>query len=181
LTSNLSQYNDILAIQQNLHLLKYEHWRQYELFTWQWWTILGMLIIPWIVWWRLVDKSRTATILCYGLYLMIVVSALDLLGVGLQLWAYPITLIPTIPIAIPLNCGMMPVAHMLIYQYLPRWKSFLIAEIIVSALGAFVAEPLVEKVGIYLALHWHHIWSFPIYMMKAVIGKLLIECLVSRR
>jgi len=181
MTKSSLQYAEILKVRSHLHELQYEHWRQHELYTWQWWTFVGMLIIPWIIWWRLVDKTRTAIILCYGLYLMCVVTAMDSLGAGLELWAYPITLIPVIPVAIALNCGMIPVAHMLIYQYFPSWKSFLVAELIISILGAFVAEHLAERVGIYLVLHWYHTWSFPIYMMKAVVGKWLIESIVYYR
>lgn len=181
MTNNSLPYIEILDIQRHLHELQYEHWLRYELFTWQWWMLLGMLTLPWFLWWRFADKTRTAIILSYGLYLVLVVTAMDWIGAVLQWWIYPIKLTPILPFTIPLDWGMVPVTHMLIYQYFPRWKSFLVAETIVAALGAFVAESLGEWAGIYLALHWYHHWSFPVYIMKAVIGKWLIERIVYCR
>lgn len=105
---------------------------------------------------------------------------MDSLGQIFQLWLYPITLIPLFPFTAGIDWGILPVIHMLIYQYNPKWKSFLITETIVAAMLAFVGEPIAEWIGIYAVLHWYHHWSFPIYFMKAVIGKWLIESLVYR-
>ncbi len=174
-------YTDIIEAKNHFHDLQYAHWLQYELFTYQWWTLLGVLVIPWLIWWRLVDKSRTSTILSYGFYVMFVVIAMDAIGIVHQLWIYPIKLIPIIPHIVPIDWSMFPVLYMLIYQYFPRWKEFLIAESIFAALISFVGEPLGEWIGIYFVLHWHHIWSFPIYVMIAGIGKWMIESIVWHR
>jgi hypothetical protein len=105
---------------------------------------------------------------------------MDVIGTTLSRWIYPVKLLPMIPYAFPLDWSMLPVLHMLIYQYFPRWKPFLIAELVAGGLLAFVGEPLAEWMGIYSVLHWQHIWSFPLYVMKAVVGKLLIESIVYR-
>ena len=181
MTDNSQHYNELLATHRHLHEMQYEHWLRYELFTYQWWTLLAMLIIPWIIWWRLADRTRTGIILTYGLYIIFVVIAMDALGEAFQLWFYPIKLIPIIPHIIPIDWSILPVLHMLIYQYFPRWKAFIIVEILAAAVLAFVCEPFTEWFGIYLALHWYHVWSFPIYLLKAVIGKWLIERIVYCR
>lgn len=178
---NLAQYTEILEMQKHLHELQYEHWIRHELFTWQWWALFAVLIIPWFIWWRLVDKTRTGIILAYGIYIMFIVTAMDATGSALQFWFYPIKLLPIVPDTIGIDWGLLTVAHMLIYQYFPRWKSFIIAEAIAAAFLAFVGEPFAERIGVYLALNWYHHWSFPIYVMKAVIGKWLIESIVYHR
>jgi hypothetical protein len=174
-------YTEILDAQRHLHELQYKHWLQYELFTYQWWALLGVLIIPWLIWWRIVDKTRIAIIISYGLYIMFVVIAMDAIGIAHQLWIYPIKLIPIIAHLISIDWSLLPVINMLIYQCFPRWKPFLIAVTSLSALMSFVGEPLGEWVGIYFVLHWYHICSFPIYVMIAVSGKWLIEQLLYRR
>lgn len=174
------QYDEILAVQSHLHELQYAHFLQYELFTYQWWTLLGVLIMPWLIWWKLVDKRRTGIILAYGIYIMFVVTAMDAIGSALQLWIYPIKLLPVIPDSVGLDWGLLAVTDMLIYQYFQRWKSFVMAEVVAAAFLAFVGKPLGELWKIYFVLHWYHTWSFPIYIMKAVIGKWLIESLVYR-
>jgi len=178
---NSLNYAEILEAQKHLHELEYQHWLQYELFADQWWALVGVLVIPWFIWWKLVDETRTRIILAYGLYILFVVTAMDWLGVTMQLWIYPIKLLPIVPSILTLDWALLPVIHMLIYQYFPRWQSFLIAETICSVLLAFVGEPFAEWFGIYFVLHWYHIWSFPIYLLKTIFGKWLIENLVFRR
>ena len=175
---NAVQYNEMLTIQNHLHELQYDYWLKNELFTPQWWALVGVWLIPWFIWWRLVDKTRTALILAYGSYIMCAVTVMDTIGSSLHFWIYPIKIAPIIPVSFGIDWGLLPVAHMLIYQYCPRWKSFIIAESIFAALLAFVGEPFAEWYGIYLVLHWYHIWSLPIYITKAVIGKWLIERIV---
>lgn len=171
---------EILEGKKHIHGLQLEHWLQYEFLTNQWWALLAVLIIPWVIWWRLVDKTKIAIILAYGIYIMFVVTAMDALGCARQFWMYPIQLLPIIPDSIGIDWGLLTVSHMLVYQFFPRWKSFLIAECIFAAALAFIGEPFAEWLGLYRVLHWYHTWSFPIYAMKAVIGKWLIESLVYR-
>ena len=124
------------------------------------------------------DKTKTAVILAYGLYIMFVITAMDAIGSALQFWIYPIKLFPFIPDSIGIDWGILTVIHMLIYQYFPNWKSFIIVESIAAALLAFIGEPFAEWYGIYLVLHWYHTWSFPIYILKTILGKWLIEKLI---
>jgi len=119
--------------------------------------------------------------LAYGIYIMFVVTAMDAIGSAFQFWIYPIKLFPVVPDSVGIDWGFLAVGHMLIYQYFPRWKSFIIVEISFAAFLAFIGEPLAEWCGFYFVLHWYHTWSFPIYVMKAVIGKWLMEKLILRK
>lgn len=181
MTEKLEQYAQILDVQKNYHSLQIQHWLQYQVFTYQWWTLLAMLIVPWIIWWRLVDRAKTGIIFAYGLYILFVITAMDAIGFALQLWTYPIQLLPLVPNSLGIDWGVLTVLHMLVYQYFPKWKSFIVAETITATLLAFVGEPFAEWFGVYLALHWYHHWSFPIYIMKAVVGKWLIETVVYHK
>lgn len=180
MTSDFLIYK-ILEGKKHIHELQLQHWLQYEFLTYQWWALLAALIIPWIIWWRLVDKTRTAIILAYGIYIIFVVTAMDAVGCAIQLWVYPITLLPIVPDSVGIDWGLLTVSHMLIYQYFPRWKSFILAESIFAAALAFLGEPFAEWLNLYRPLNWYHHWSFPIYVMKAVIGKWLIESIVCSR
>lgn len=174
-----SEYTELLNAHQAYHHLEFVHWQQ-QVFSPQWWLLLGLFFVPWLVWWRLADKSRMPIILSYGLIIMLFVIGMDALGIAFHCWMYPIKLLPVIPHEVTIDWSMLPVYHMLIFQYFPRWRSFIIVELIGSALLAFVGEPIAERIGIYYVLNWQHIWSFPIYFLKAVIGKGIIDYLVSR-
>lgn len=175
-----AQLDDIMTLQKQLYDLRYDHWLKHELFTSQWWIFIPMLIIPWIIWWRVVDKTRRGIIFAYGLFLMLEIITMNDLGIGHLLWFYPIKLVPSLHYAVAIDCAFLPVLHMLIYQYFPQWKTFIIAEIISSFLLAFVGEPLAEWSRIYIVLHWYHFYSFPIYVMKAIFGKWLIESIIFK-
>lgn len=179
--SSESLIYEIFEAKKHIHTLQLEHWWRYEFLTSQWWLLLALLIIPWIIWWRLVDKTKTAIILAYGIYIMFVVTALDAAGCAGQFWMYPIQLLPIVPDNIGIDWGLLTVSHMLIYQYFPRWKSFIVAEIIFAAVLAFIGEPIAEWLSLYRALNWYHPLSFPIYVLNAVVGKWLIEGLMYRQ
>jgi len=50
--------DQIAELEKQLVQLKIEHWLKEDLFTPQWWLMLVFLLIPWILWWRYVDKTR---------------------------------------------------------------------------------------------------------------------------
>ena len=81
-------FQQVIDTQNKSILLQFEHWCRFELFSFQFWLLLAMLIIPWIIWVRLADKKRLAEIFIYGLLVMTVVTFLDEFGCQLNLWEY---------------------------------------------------------------------------------------------
>lgn len=49
---------DVYQLQQTLTAMRIQNWLGEDLFSSQWWLLLGILIIPWIIWYRLVDRTR---------------------------------------------------------------------------------------------------------------------------
>jgi hypothetical protein len=58
------------------------------------------------------------------------------------------------------SMAVIPVAFMLIYQYLNGWKSYTLGLILLSAIIAFVMEPFLKWFGIYLPLSWPYTYAF---------------------
>lgn len=158
--------------------LRYEHWIHYEVYTVIWWLLLCLWILPWVVWLAIVDHERIAEIYCYGITIMFITTLLDTIGSVQGLWAYPIKIIPSMPELEPIDWGILPVTYMLIYQFFPRWKEFIIVQIITAILYSFVGEPFLVKIlKVYLILNWKSIYSFPIYLLLAIITRILIKYL----
>lgn len=145
------------------------------LFSIQWWILLATLIIPWVVWWKLVDKRNFKVILLYGLIIMSLINIMDHTGLQLMLWSYEYKLTPLIPILSPVDLSLLPVLYMLMYQYFRKWKSFWIAQIVGAAIFSFVGEPIFVALGIYRMLNWKHYYSYPFYIALAV----LIRCFLA--
>jgi predicted neutral ceramidase superfamily lipid hydrolase len=168
-------FDEILELHKKITEMRIEYWLNHVLFTFQWWLLLLSLIVPWIIWWRIVDRKRIKDILLFGLLIMIVVTILDETGRQLQLWSYPYQIVPFLPHLITVNYGIIAFFHMLVFQRYSNWPSFIIANVIMALIFSFLLEPLTEWLGIYRLDNWKHFYSLPIYVSKAILIKAVVE------
>ena len=179
---NDSQMIDqIIRIKIMYRQLSIEHWVKFEVFTWQWWIGIAVVIIPLLLWWKQVDKRRILEISVYGLLVNIFAIFLDVVGSELVLWNYTIRILPQMPLLFPVDYILLPISYMLIYQRYPAWKQFLLASIIVALALAFVTEPLAVYIKQYQLISWHYIYSFPIYIMISILSKLITNMMLARQ
>lgn len=66
-----------------------QNWLGETFLQWQWWLLIVLLLVPWFIWWRLVDKQKLNVILPFGLLIIIFNSFVDDLGTGSYWWFYP--------------------------------------------------------------------------------------------
>jgi hypothetical protein len=147
--------------------------------TWQWWLLMAILILPWVLWWKLVDRKRFTEICLFGMFVLATASWMDELGTDLLLWYYPYKIIPWYPQLVPTNYTVLPITYMLIYQYTPKWSSYVIAMSVMAALYSWGAEPALEFMGIYRLVDWKFSYSFPLYLLIAVSHRWLLEQIFS--
>lgn len=178
----LDAFNDIIKLQEKLSNLEHQYWQEYVVFSLNWWILLITFILPWFIWWKICDKRQIKELLLYGSFIMIVGSTLDDLGRSLSLWAYPYELVQVVDRLNSVDFSALPICYMIIYQFFPKWRSFVISNLIFSLFSAFILEPFLVWLGIYKTLTWKYIYSFPIYLSIAIIGKLILNKLnkVSR-
>lgn len=171
--------NQIVETQRKLTALRYQRWKGYELLEPQWWLLLVLFVLPWIVWWKLVDRKRLVEIFLYGMLVEAISVTLDVIFGELVFWTYPYKLFPIVPRYVEFDLALMPVSYMLVYQYFPRWKPFILALTALSALFSFVGEPTAVWLGLYQPLIWKFYYSFPIYIIIGVYIKWLVDLTVS--
>lgn len=169
---------ELIELMRILSAKRNEYWLQDVFLTYQWWFLVSITIVPWVIWWKLVDKKRVIEILLYGTLISVYSILLDDIGSHFLLWIYQFQLVPISPRLNPIDLSIMPVTYMLVYQFLKKWKSFLIAQTVLAFGAAFIAEPLFSKMKIYHILNWKLIYSFIIYLLlgignKTVVGKLV--------
>lgn len=143
-------------------------WFDEMLFTWQWWLLLFILVTPWVVWWRLVDRKRIFEILTYGFMVTLLAMSFDAIGVEYDFWEYHYQLIPLLDVLIVFDISVVTVTYMLVYQYMQSWKWFIVAHIVIAGAFAFIAEPALVYLGYYQLLKWKFVYSFPIYFSIAM-------------
>jgi hypothetical protein len=149
------------------HQLQMEHfinWKKHTLWSFDFWVLLSLAIIPWVIWFIARKRGSEARLLLSGSFVLIIASWFDFLGVAYGLWGYKAMLFPTIPSFMPWDISLIPVTTMLWLQYKPRVNPFIKA-ISYSALTAFIGEPLFDWVGLYNPINWNSFYSFPIYTL----------------
>ncbi|NPV90135.1 MAG: hypothetical protein HPY50_05080 [Firmicutes bacterium] len=172
-------FNQIIEMQREITALRFERWREYELLKPQWWLLLILFTVPWIVWWKLVDRKRIVEIFLYGMLVEAISVTLDVIFGELTFWVYPFKLFPIIPRYVEYDLALMPVSFMLVYQYFPRWKTFILAIAALSALLSFVGEPIAVWLGLYQPLAWKFHYSFFVYIAMGVYIKWLVDLTVK--
>lgn len=181
MTKQYPSYEQIREVHKELSEMRLEYWIHHNLFSYQWWLLLIVLIVPWIVWWKYVDKNKIGQILLYGSLLMILVTMLDDFGVESHLWSYPYQLINLLPRLISIDQGIIVIAHMFLYQYFPKWKKFLLANTVMAIIFTFIFEPITVWLGIYKLENWRYIYSLPIYIIKASFIKWLVDEVILKK
>jgi len=154
-----------------------DYWVQNNLFTWQWWFLVVILILPWFLWWKVVDKKRILSILSMGLVVIGTANWMDQVGNELGWWYYPYRILPFVSQFGPVNYSSMPISYMLLYQIYPRWSAFLVAAVITAAVFTWVIEPLFIWLGMYHVVFWKSSYSFLIYILIAISHKGLVDLL----
>ncbi|QDR83462.1 CBO0543 family protein [Sporomusa termitida] len=147
--------------------------------TWRWWVLIILLIVPWFIWYKLVDKKRILEVTLFGVIIMIFTITLDEIGFVLSLWSYPVEVIPILPRLTSIDYTMLPIIFMLVYQYFSTWKSFLRALVVLSTVFSFVAEPIVVYFGFYILIKWLYWYSFPIYIVMGVLSRWIVKTLID--
>ncbi|WP_240374011.1 CBO0543 family protein [Bacillus piscicola] len=145
------------------------------LFTFNWWLLVFIMIFPFLIWLKVVDKSRLLEIMIVGLFAGIIASFLDMVGVSFSLWSYGNQLLQVLPMLSPVNFSLLPCIYMLVYQRIPSWKPYVIILTLLAAFGAFVAEPVFSWLHIYHVITWKYSYSFPIYIAIGIGIKALTE------
>lgn len=176
---NTVNIQDVIEAQRNLFETNYTYWLEHVLFSFNWWFLIIVSIVPWFIWWKFVDKKRLMEIITVGLLSVVIVSLLDLMGSSFVFWTYGFNVVQMILPLITIDLTLLPVLNMFLYQLFPKWRSYTVASIVVALLGAFFAEPLFIWMGIYILHGWKPIYSLPIYIAISIILKLFMKKVIT--
>lgn len=126
-----------------------EYWHQYSSFdTWQFWFMVIIFIVPLIVLYFKLDRSKAFHLGFFGFNIHVWLGYIDRFGVGSGFWEYPYQPVIILPNNVTLDASLIPVIFMMMYQWiLANNKNYYVYMIILSAGLAFIFKPL-------LALHF---------------------------
>jgi len=154
------------------HIEFFDFWKSSILFTWRWWIALGLIVLPWIIWLLVRKKESTDRLLYVGFFVMVIASALDQIGITMNLWYYPVMVFPLMPEFITFDVCVLPVATMICIQYYPKVNPYIKA-VIYAVMSSFMFEPLNVSLGLYETIHWEYYYSFPIMILIYLVANYL--------
>ena len=170
---------EIRLLEDKLYHLELNGWLKNEFLTWEWWILVVFLIVPWVIWAKLVKRDIILEILLFGTIIILTTTLLDVVGAQYSFWDYPIAFLPIIPRAFPFDFSMVTVAYMLLYQYFRTWKSFILAQIVMALTYAFIGEPFCEWIKLVNYLEWGYRYSFIYYIIVGIGTRALLLKLAS--
>ncbi|HLR22461.1 MAG TPA: CBO0543 family protein [Pseudogracilibacillus sp.] len=166
---------DVYEAQKYVFETNYAYWIEHVLFSFNWWLLLIIAIVPWFIWWRYVDKERIIEISLIGLLSMVIVTGLDIIGTSFAFWTYGFKVVQMLTTMSAIDMTLLPVLNMFLYQLFPKWKSYMIASIVLALIGTFIVEPLFAWGDIYILHEWKYIYSFPIYITFTAFLKWFVD------
>lgn len=171
----MNMWTDMIRFAQEASDIKKQFFFEHVLGSYQWWLLLGLAIVPWILWFILVDKQRLRSIVLTGFFSALITITFDGIGGSLAMWAYPYQLVYFSPWLLPVDLCAVPVSIMIFYQYCRTWKSYLVVVILLALFTAFIGEPLFDRMHIAVVIHWKYIYSPFGYFIIAVISRWLAD------
>lgn len=140
--------------------LNYTQWKNKVLFSNQWWVIISIIVISYVIWWILADKKRLSQLLLYGSLVSVGRIVFDIVGTNMVLWSYNVRESPFMPSPFLHNLTISPLAYMLLYQYTSSWRSFLIWNMIITGAYSFIVLPILASLKMLELFNWNYIFAF---------------------
>ena len=168
---------ELLDAEEKYHKILRTYWYENNFLTYKWWFLVVLSVVPAIVWWINVDKTRLIENTAFGLFYGVTAIFLDAIGSNAMVWTYPVRLTPYLnPQLYPYDVGVVIIPFMLVYQkYGYSFKKFFISTALLSLFLAFIAEPFMSYLGIYKEITWKHGYSFIIYWILGVVFWAIIK------
>lgn len=179
---NHEQYNQMIyEAERHLTQLRVENWLNLDLFSWQWWILLVLLFLPWLVWWKYADRKRLLEILMVGLLVLILSSYMDAILTELGLWYYHYWLIPWTPHLITANFSFIPVVYMLVYQKYRSWHSYVVAMAVLAFVLAIPTEMILVWADIFEMHQWRSYYGIPIFFALGILVRWLTQWVMVKQ
>ncbi|MGM0903051.1 MAG: CBO0543 family protein [Bacillota bacterium] len=154
---NVNEIHELL--QQKIQI-----WSEHVLLSGLWWFGVVLTIVPWIIWFFIREKQSTDRLLYVGFFVMVISLVLDVLGDQLGYWHYRYNVIPVLPTYAPWDITLMPLTIMVLLQIKPKVNP-IIKAILFALVASYIAEPIIEWMGIYNPVNWKYSYSVPIHIL----------------
>lgn len=171
--------SQLKSLQLRITQSSIHHWLYSELFTWQWWFLIGCFVVAWLLAWVLIDRKRLLELCVFFLITSYLVSTLDAIGTQFGFWMYNFHEVPLLNRLVSVDLGALPVLYTLFYQFFNRWLIYLGVLVAAAFVFSFIFEPLFQRINILVYYNWQSLFSFPIYILIGIIIKAVMIWIIK--
>ncbi|AFC28486.1 hypothetical protein PM3016_1563 [Paenibacillus mucilaginosus 3016] len=160
-------FRKLVAGQEVITRQGVDYWLIYSnINTWQFWTILAMLIVPLALLYKFIDRTMIYKIAFFGFATHVLFAYTDAFGIRYGLWGYPYQVLPFLP-SVSLDASLIPIAIMFVFQWtLKRRKNFHLYAFLTALAFGFGFKPLLVLSGLFEKYKWvNYIIIFLIYLV----------------
>ena len=150
----------------------YQHWVSKELFCFGWFLEIIVLTIVYIIWFKLVDKSKFKKSIASRVSNLFGFIIADLvLFNGLGLVEFKIGIFPMMAPIFIVTVTIVPILFMLVQQYTFSWKGYLLWASIGAAVISFGLGPIYTLVGIIQLHNWNYFYQFLLMLTGGILSR----------
>ncbi|WP_139214745.1 CBO0543 family protein [Pelosinus propionicus] len=145
----------------------------------KYWGLVAIIIIAYIVWYHLTDKTRLAYLLFYGSLVTVMTSLVDLYGTTAGLWYYKVRLEPFITSVFLRDWTLVPLTYMLVQQYSPNWRQFLIWNTVGTFFLTVIVVQILSVLDIVQLIKWTHLNGFITSYLIATLSRAAFHLIIQ--
>jgi hypothetical protein len=145
----------------------------------KYWGLLAIIIIAYIVWYRLTDKTRLLNLLFYGSLITVMTSLVDLLGTTSGLWYYKVQLLPLTTSVFLRDWTLIPLTYMLVQQYSSNWRQFFIWNAVATFFLTCILMPIFSALEIIQLMQWNYLYAFVVSYVTATLSRAAFHLVVQ--
>ncbi|GMA98147.1 CBO0543 family protein [Pelosinus sp. IPA-1] len=150
-----------------------------DIATPKYWGLVATIIIAYIVWYRLTDKTRLAYLLFYGSLVTVMTSLLDLYGTTAGLWYYKVRLAPFLTSVFLRDWTLVPLTYMLVQQYSPNWRQFFIWNTVGTFFLTVIVVQILSLLDIVQLMKWTYLSGFITSYLVATLSRLAFHLVIQ--
>ncbi|MDR3587475.1 MAG: hypothetical protein P4L59_19500 [Desulfosporosinus sp.] len=137
--------------------------------------MIATIALSYILVFWLLDKRRYTELLLFGSLVTVTSLVLSIFGSNFSWFTYNIRILPLTPSPVLYDLTIIPLYYMLVYQYSPDWKRFLLWNAVLSGLIAFGFYPALQAFDIVnFSNNWIPAYFFPIVITFSLISRAVV-------
>lgn len=174
-------FTEIDNLTNKLHQMEMTWWLNHTLFTFNWWFILLVNLFFFIAFLIFMDRGSVLRITLALLFCFVIVGTVDQIGQFISLWSYPHEFFVFTENFNAVDFLAVPSIFALMYQMFTTWRMFLVANLFICLINAYIAEPIFVALGIYKLDHWSYFGSLVTLFFIAIVVKALTDLVANSR